>query len=325
MLLIVADKHDKHSDIVCRKLEEKNIDFFRLNLDTESLKNTVVSYTKHWEIEQNNTIILQKEITSIWVRRPFVELTLEEADSTDAGFKIWRGEWNKTLLGLYNSLKSVYTLNSLSKSYQAENKYLQIENALSVGFIVPEYIVSNNKDELINFVNTHVEVVMKPMNQEFYRDDRDNLYKGLYVNKITIDDLQNFNNNGENPIFLQKYIEKSYEVRYTVVGDNHHVCKIDSQKSNIANIDWRRYDIPNTPHYPISPPIKIKNMITKFMKNFDLSFGALDFIVTPNGDWIFLEINTMGQWLWIEELTGLDISGSIVEMFSKHELSEMDT
>ena len=138
-------------------------------------------------------------------------------------------------------------------------------------------------------------------------------------------DLQNFNNIGENPIFLQKYIEKSYEVRYTVVGDNHHVCKIDSQKSNIANIDWRRYDIPNTPHYPISPPIKIKNMITKFMKNFDLSFGALDFIVTPNGNWIFLEINTMGQWLWIEELTGLDISGSIVEMFSKHELSVIDT
>jgi len=117
----------------------------------------------------------------------------------------------------------------------------------------------------------------------------------------------------ENPIVLQAYIKKSFEVRYTVVGQDHHACKIESQSSSIANIDWRRYDIKNTPHSIIEPPNYIKDKVSKLLDIFGLYFGALDFIVTPNGDWYFLEINTMGQWLWIEDLTGLQISNSIIQ------------
>ena len=47
------------------------------------------------------------------------------------------------------------------------------------------------------------------------------------------------------------------------------------------------------------------------MSEFNLNYGALDFIVTPNDEWYFLELNSMGQFLWIEDLTGLDISKSI--------------
>ncbi|MGQ0778725.1 MAG: hypothetical protein ACT4NY_30645 [Pseudonocardiales bacterium] len=31
----------------------------------------------------------------------------------------------------------------------------------------------------------------------------------------------------------------------------------------------------------------------------DTLYGALDFIVTPSGEWIFLELNPNGQWAWI--------------------------
>jgi acetyl/propionyl-CoA carboxylase alpha subunit len=49
------------------------------------------------------------------------------------------------------------------------------------------------------------------------------------------------------------------------------------------------------------------------MKIMQLEFGALDFIVDPEGNWWFLEVNPSGQWLWIETLTGLDISGEIAQ------------
>jgi hypothetical protein len=32
-----------------------------------------------------------------------------------------------------------------------------------------------------------------------------------------------------------------------------------------------------------------------------LRFGAIDLIVTPAGDYVFLEVNEMGQFLWIEQ------------------------
>src|SRR6266851_4864116 len=41
--------------------------------------------------------------------------------------------------------------------------------------------------------------------------------------------------------------------------------------------------------------------------------GALDFLVTPEGKWVFLEINPNGQWAWIEEETGLPIAAAIAD------------
>ena len=29
-------------------------------------------------------------------------------------------------------------------------------------------------------------------------------------------------------------------------------------------------------------------------------FGCIDFIVTPEGEYVFLEVNQMGQFLWVE-------------------------
>lgn len=42
-------------------------------------------------------------------------------------------------------------------------------------------------------------------------------------------------------------------------------------------------------------------------------FGVLDFLVTPAGEWYFLEINPNGQWAWIEQETGLPISSAIAD------------
>lgn len=43
-----------------------------------------------------------------------------------------------------------------------------------------------------------------------------------------------------------------------------------------------------------------------------LSYGAIDFVLTPDNNYIFLEINPNGQWAWIENETGLNISDSII-------------
>lgn len=312
-ILVLTDQFDTHADLVCKKLSALECNFYRLNLDTESLRSTEITFnTGSWLIRQRDHEINSADISKVWVRRPFVEVTLEEESITEPSFKIWKGEWNRTLLGLYNSIKRVYWLNPLAKAYQAENKYLQMEVANEIGFKLPDTIISNNKDTLCSFSEFHNEVVMKLMNQDFY-EDNEGAFKGIYVNKVSTQLLKDsFETVGENPIVLQAYIPKAYEVRYTVVGQDHHVCQIQSQSSTKANTDWRRYDIPKTPHFKLTPPEHIKEKVCQLMAQFELEFGALDFIVTPDDEWYFLEINTMGQWLWIEDLTGMKISDSIV-------------
>ncbi len=312
MILILSDAHDIHADYVAGKMQTSGLSYVRLNLDVASLKQTTISYDGNvWNVETPCNTFTSDNVSCIWMRRAYVELLLEEANNTDTDFKIWRGEWNKTLTGLYTSLKQTQWLNFYRDAYKAENKYLQSEVAQRLGFMLPATIVSNDKEKLLSFASVHGAVVMKLMNQEFYKAP-DGSYKGLYVNKLTFDDLASFGDSSENPIMLQKYTEKDFEVRYTVVGNEHFVCKIDSQKSSKAKVDWRRYDLPQTPHYQIEPPEDIRGKVAQLMSELKLNYGALDFIVCPDGTWVFLEINSMGQFLWIEDLTGLKISEGIV-------------
>ena len=36
------------------------------------------------------------------------------------------------------------------------------------------------------------------------------------------------------------------------------------------------------------------------LRRLGLVFGCIDFIVTPEGEYVFLEVNQMGQFLWVE-------------------------
>jgi hypothetical protein len=46
-----------------------------------------------------------------------------------------------------------------------------------------------------------------------------------------------------------------------------------------------------------------------------LNFGCFDFIVDRNCNYIFLECNTNGQWMWLEEEAKLPISAAIAQIF----------
>lgn len=298
------------------KISEQGIVTFRLNLDVESLKTTkITEKCSTWYIQTDCGEISSNEIDGIFLRRAFVELMLDEYDSTDIGFKIWRNEWNKVLLGLYTALREKIWINRLKYAQIAENKFYQYHIAKQCDLNLPNQIVSNEIDQLKLFIEENGVCVVKTLAQEFYKDN-DGVFKRLYVNKINVDSLNEFGDN-ENPITIQKYYDKLYEVRYTVVGDEHFVCKIESQKSLVANVDWRRYDIANTPHVAMIPPDAIREKVSSLMELLGLSYGAIDFIVTKENDWVFLEINPLGQWLWIEDLTGLDISGGIARFFTK--------
>ena len=100
MILILTDQFDAHADIVIDKLKKLDIPFFRFNLDVSSLSSTLINFKcGKWTIQQNNHYFCSKDVSCVWCRRPFVELSLEEQQDNDIDFKIWKNEWNKTLIG----------------------------------------------------------------------------------------------------------------------------------------------------------------------------------------------------------------------------------
>ena len=119
------------------------------------------------------------------------------------------------------------------------------------------------------------------------------------------------------PIIFQEYASKAYEIRATVIGDRIFASRIDSQNAGGGTaVDWRRYDIPKTPHSKYELPNEVRDRILALQRRLGLIYSSFDLVRTPDGQYIFLETNPFGQWLWIEDLTGLPISKAIADLLA---------
>lgn len=61
---------------------------------------------------------------------------------------------------------------------------------------------------------------------------------------------------------------------------------------------------------------EVRRGVTALLRHADLLYGALDFIVTPSGEWIFLELNPNGQWAWIKPTRHL-ITAAIADLLTE--------
>src|SRR3989338_1809067 len=137
----------------------------------------------------------------------------------------------------------------------------------------------------------------------------------LYTKPVTHDQIIKKTRRVVNcPVTVQKYIPKEFELRITVVGNQAFACAIYSQETERTTHDWRKYDLTHTPHKVFNLPDDINQKCLTLVDKLGLKFGCIDMIVTPEGQFVFLEINPNGQWLWIERLTNLPIGDAITDL-----------
>ena len=118
-------------------------------------------------------------------------------------------------------------------------------------------------------------------------------------------------------MLFRSYIEKFLELRITIVGKKIFCCSIDSQKKESTKIDWRKLDLHDLKHEIYTLPENISQKLIKLIRKMNLIYSAIDMILTPQGDYVFLEVNPSGQYEWIEKMTGLEITKSIAEHLIK--------
>jgi MvdD-like protein with pre-ATP grasp domain len=123
------------------------------------------------------------------------------------------------------------------------------------------------------------------------------------------------------PIIFQAYVPKRLELRITVVGTRVFAAEIHSQATNRTAHDYRRYDLNATPHRIHELPEQVAQRCVRLVQDLGLLYGAIDMILTPDGRYVFLEINPSGEYGWIEDLTGMPISAAIAEVLLGTSLS----
>jgi len=119
------------------------------------------------------------------------------------------------------------------------------------------------------------------------------------------------------PAIYQELIDKACDVRVTVVGEEMFVAEIDSQTDPAAMIDWRHTTNPMLPHRRAGLPSAIEDGIRRLLQALNLQFGACDLARDHMGNYHFLEVNPNGQWLWIEDQLGYEISSAVARWLSR--------
>jgi glutathione synthase/RimK-type ligase-like ATP-grasp enzyme len=191
---------------------------------------------------------------------------------------------------------------------RAQLKGAHLRLAASLGFAIPDTLVTSDRDAALAFWQRHEGRVSaahhRALGEEFAR----------YAEKVTHRDLMHLDALRFAPATFQSYVDKKVELRATVIGDQVWTVEIDSQASNQACEDWRRYDLAQTPHRPHALPDLVQRRCVELLQRFGLRYGAIDLVLTPDDRYVFLELNPSGQYLWLEELGGLPLSRAIADL-----------
>jgi len=319
--LIISNPTDLHTQVVAKRLEEMDCQpvlFFPETLGSEQ-QITIANHPslQAYLIPRSGSPIdlLDENIISVWFRRPR-PIDFSSFGLSSEAEEFSRDEWQHLLLGLYDLLETKLWVSAPEALDRCARKISQLRTAQTLGFRVPQTVFTSHRPHMKEaFDGWCRKAIAKPLGRGWVVEGDQVSF--VMTNMLDQDHLDNeqFSPN-ISPITMQEYVNKMYELRVTVVGNVVMPVKIDSQQSEISRIDWRRYDMANTPYTPYELPESIEEKCRKLLRHYGLNFGAIDMIRTPNGEYVFLEINGNGQFLWIEEATNIDISGQMALLLS---------
>jgi glutathione synthase/RimK-type ligase-like ATP-grasp enzyme len=316
MLLILSNKLDATTDVVIKGLNTKHIPFVRWNVEDMMCLHRITFEMSSGKIRkaelraEGRTVDLARDISVIWNRRPG-KIRTHPAIRRLSHREFAMREGLTILNNVWALLERKIWINHPTKNLLLNNKLHQLELADRLGIATPPTLLTNDPSEAMRFRDKHGEIAAKPLSAGVIQDA--NGESMMYTRKLKDGDMARLEGLKLCPVLLQAYVPKTIELRVTVIDKNIFSCAIESQSSMRTTEDWRRYDFSNVPHYPFDLPKDLGNKLIAFMKQAGIRFGAFDFILTPDGQFVFLEINPNGQWYWIEKLTGLPIADTLVE------------
>lgn len=233
----------------------------------------------------------------VWFRRPSFPVLPEAIDPAD--HDVATREANSFIRGMWSLVGPQAVAVNPQSSRRAALKAIQLREAARIGLRIPPTLMSNDPERIRDFVQQHGGcAVYKP----FYpaQWDTDDGAALLFTTEITLQDLEDDEVLQWTPGIFQPRVPKSHELRVTLMGEHAAVAALRFPEDTADRLDWR----PERSDLLVEPgrlPDSVLDACHRLMDRLDLRFGCLDFLVTPEGDIVFLEVNPMGQFLWVEE------------------------
>lgn len=303
--ILIISKADLEltTNSVCDWLNYYEVPFIRINVDQitdPACYDVFVNINDHQlEIfdKVNKRKIDLKNIKVVWCRR-FTDMIYDEIikqehkiDQNLIKFaKFHAAERNRFLRILYDFYPEWKWFDYYKDSLKID-KIEVLRLAKIHNLNIPETYIANSKKSLLKITNLHKNLITKPIFEGIAFSDSKGMY-GTHTQKVKNRMTKEFI-----PSLFQENIEKKFELRIFYLNNEFYPMAIFSSKSSKTKTDFRNYDIFNPNRcVPYHLPQIIKESLTSLMKDLNLSSGSIDMIKDINGRYVFLEVNTVGQF-----------------------------
>lgn len=319
ILIITHSKDNASIDTVSGFLRESGAQVIRFNVDEYPLQCGLSSRFENgnWQVflDTDGQRKNLHDITAVWYRRSHnlasgLDKVLEGTYLSSA-----QKEIRRTLFGMLESMPC-FQIDTFSKYRRLDSKEEQMKIASALGLNIPDTCITNNPEEARDFVRSHPGGAIVKMQSSFaiYQEGKEHV---VFTNIVSEKDLEAVDALQYCPMQFQEKLEKFKELRITVVGNALFTYAIDSQKLENARVDWRREgDTLLDQWEPYELPREIEEKLLRLMDIYQINYGAIDIIVTPEEKYYFLEINAAGEYLWLDRLADGAISKQIAKVLT---------
>jgi hypothetical protein len=341
MILIIGRKDDAHIPFVTEKLDARGAEYFWFQAELYPTATAIsVDYDRLGSPRRVLNYQQQEldlaQVTAVWNR----EATNPDPDAAlQTEQRWWTGEsCARFLADFWECLDCFWVPNRPVVERDARvfgpapdarsnfqpvgwrqpscyNKLNQLAVAGRLGCAIPRTLVTNSPERFLRFYeDCGGQVISK--NSTRLKIRRDDELRIAYTNPVQRRDTAGYKAIRHAPVVFQEEVPKKLELRVTVVGNKVFSAAIQSQDSRRLQHDWRHYhDFGESKYYSAyALPPKVEAMCVRMVEALGICFGALDLIVTPGDDYVFLEVNPNGEWYWTESYASLPIADAIAEL-----------
>ena len=183
-------------------------------------------------------------------------------------------QWSKLSRGLWHALEyaGVFCVNPATSVAMWEDKLTQLVVADQVGLATPVTRYLCDLSAAADFAGARRPDRLQALHRVSRPTTSRRTHHRALLPVVSASELraQAGDNLVATPGIFQPYVDKAFELRVVYVGGTIFACRIESQQSTVADKDWRRYDLANTPHLVHELGATVERKIGELMRRMNL-------------------------------------------------------
>lgn len=202
-------------------------------------------------------------------------------------------------------------INGIGCIYEdARNKLAHLLLASKFGLKIPNTIISSKKNNIDRFKQENNKIITKAIcdGLSFFNNDIKVFGYTTVIKNLEYMPEKIF------PTLCQNMLEKKCDLRIFYLNQNFYSTAVLSQNDPQTQIDFRQYNLEKSNRIlPFKLPKKITIKLLNFMNHINYKSGSIDMVYTKNKEFVFLEINAVGQFGQVSYPCNYNIEKKIAE------------